>query len=66
MVSERGKDEQAVGAVAPDLVLESRKDPPWDDEPLTPGDKEAIEEANADYAAGRVVSQQDLREELGI
>lgn len=66
MVRERGKDEQAVGAVATDLVLESRKDAPWDDEPLTPDDKEAIAEANADYAAGRVVSQEDLRKELGI
>ena len=66
MEREKSKDEQAVGAVAPDLVLESRKDAPWDDEPLTPGDEEAIEEANADYAAGRVVSQEDLREELGI
>ena len=63
---ERGKHEQAVGAIAPDPVVESQKDAPWDDEPLKPGDKEAIEEANADYVAGRVVSQEDLRKELSI
>lgn len=41
-----------------------RKDAPWDDEPLTADDKESIPEANADYAAGRVVSQEELRKEL--
>ena len=66
MTRERGKDEQAVGTAAPDPVLESRKDAPWDDEPLTADDKEAIAEANADHAAGRVVSQEELRKELDI
>lgn len=49
-----------------DPVLESRKHAPWDDEPLTADDKKAIAEANADYAAGRVVSQEELRQELDI
>ncbi len=66
MVRERGKDEQAIEAATPDPVLESRKDAPWDDEPLTADDKEAIAEANADYVAGRVVSQEELRKELGV
>lgn len=57
----RGKDERAVGTAAPNPVLESRKGAPWDDEPLTADDKEAIAEANADYAAGRIVSQEELR-----
>ena len=47
-------------------VLVSRKDAPWDDEPLTTNDKKAIAEANADYAAGRVLSQEELRQELDI
>ena len=50
MARERGKDERAAGTAALDPVLESRKDAPWDDEPLTADDKEAIAEANADYA----------------
>ena len=66
MVRERAKNEQDIETSAPDPVLESRKDAPWDDEPLTADDKEAIAEANADYAAGRVVPQEELRKELDI
>lgn len=66
MARKKGKEERAVGTAALDPVLESRKDAPWDDEPLTAVDKKAIAEANADYAAGRVVSQEELRQELDI
>ena len=66
MAKETGKDKRAVGTAALDPVLESREDTPWDDEPLTADDKKAIAEANADYAAGRVVSQEELRQELDI
>lgn len=66
MTRERIKDERAAGTAAFDLALDSRKDAPWDDEPLTADDKQAIAEANADYTAGRVVSQEELRQELGI
>ena len=66
MGRETDKGERAVGTAARDPVLESRKDAPWDDEPLTPDDKKAIAEANADYATGRVVSQEELRQELDI
>ena len=66
MARERSKDEQSVGTAALDPVLESRKDAPWDDEPLTTKDKKAISEANADYVAGKVVSQEELRQELDI
>ena len=38
----------------------------WDDEPVTDEDLEAIEESNRDIAAGRVISHQDLKAELGI
>jgi hypothetical protein len=38
---------------------------PLDDEPLTADDLEAIEEARKDFAAGRCVSLEELRRELG-
>jgi len=38
---------------------------PLDDEPLTDEDREAIREAREDFAAGRVVSLEELRRELG-
>ena len=66
MARETDKDERAVGTAVPDPVLESRKDAPWDNEPLTADDKKAIAEANADHAAGRVVSQEELRQELDV
>lgn len=66
MARETDKDGRAVGTAVPDPVLESRKDAPWDDEPLTADDKKAIAEANADYAVGRVVSQEELRQELDV
>ena len=66
MARETDKDKWTVGTADPDRVLESRKDAPWDDEPLTTKDKRAIAEANADYAAGKVVSQEELRQELNI
>ena len=66
MAKERGKDERGVGTASLDRVLESRKDAPWDDVPLTADDNKAIAEANADYAAGSVVSQEELRQDLDI
>jgi hypothetical protein len=38
---------------------------PLDDEPLTAGDLEAMREAREDIAAGRCVSLEELRRELG-
>jgi hypothetical protein len=38
---------------------------PPDDEPLTDEDREALREAREDIAAGRMVSMDDLRRELG-
>ena len=66
MTKERSNDEGAVRTTALDLALESRKDAPWDDEPFTADDKEAIAKANADYAAGRVVSQEELQQDPDI
>ncbi len=37
---------------------------PLDDEELTPGDLQAIDEARADVAAGRVVNTDELRRRL--
>ena len=39
---------------------------PPDDEPVTRGDAEAIERANQDVQAGRVVSHDEILREFGI
>lgn len=39
---------------------------PVDDEPLTPGDIEAIVRARKDIEAGRVFSHEEILRELGI
>ena len=46
---------------APSLTL---AEAPEDDEPLTPEDEAAIEEAYADIAAGRVLSHEEARQRL--
>ena len=46
-----------------DPVLRIMAEAPWDDEPVTEEDLEAIEESNRDIAAGRVISHQDLKTE---
>ena len=49
-----------------DPLLRIMAEAPWDDEPVTEEDLEAIEESNRDIAAGRVISHQDLKAGLGI
>ena len=49
-----------------DPVLRSIIEAPWDDEPVTEEDLKAIAESNRDIAAGRVISHEDLKAELGI
>ena len=49
-----------------DPVFRILAEAPWDDEPVTDEDLEAIEESNRDIAAGRVISHQDLKAVLGI
>jgi hypothetical protein len=39
---------------------------PPDDEPVTQGDAEAIEQANRDVQAGRIVSHDEILREFGI
>jgi LmbE family N-acetylglucosaminyl deacetylase len=54
-------------------VLELRRDPvvvafrdaPLDDEPLTREEEAALAEADRDIAAGRTISLQELKRELG-
>ena len=46
-----------------DPLLRIMAEAPWDDEPVTEEDLEAIEESNRDIAAGRVISHQDLKAE---
>ena len=49
-----------------DPFLKALADAPWDDEPLTDEDRAAVAEAREDIAAGRTISVEDLRKELGI
>ncbi len=49
-----------------DPFLNALADAPWDDEPLTDEDRAAVAEAREDIAAGRTISAEDLRKELGI
>lgn len=46
--------------------VEPWENAPWDDEPLTTDDLAAIEEAEQDFAAGRVYTQAEVESELGI
>ena len=48
-----------------DPVASALADVPVDDEPVTDDDLSAIDESDADIAAGRVVSMQQLRREYG-
>ena len=57
---------QADIATEHDPVWEVFKNAPWDDEPLTDADKQAIKEADENFAAGRFVTHEDLKKELGL
>ena len=48
-----------------DLLARRLDAAPLDDEPLTDEDYEAMREAREDFAAGRTVSSEELRRELG-
>jgi hypothetical protein len=41
------------------------RDAPWDDEPVDPGEAAGDREAWEDVRAGRVVSHEEMRRELG-
>lgn len=65
--AERGDDrlERALGKAPDDPFLRALADAPEDDEPLTPEDEAAIDEAYRDVAAGRVMSDDELWRRLG-
>lgn len=56
------------------IVLEQLRDAPqytsenapFDDEPLTPEDIAAIEEAHESFRQGRFITQEDLERKLGL
>jgi hypothetical protein len=64
-------EQEAVDAL--DYLVSRGRDPlarrldaaPLDDEPLTDEERESLRDARADKAAGRLVSMDDLRRELG-
>ena len=66
MATKPRDDEQMNSAADFDPVWEMFKNAPLDDEPLTEADKQAIKEANEDFAAGRGRSWKDIKEELGL
>ncbi|MCY3544996.1 MAG: hypothetical protein OXH22_13310 [Chloroflexi bacterium] len=49
-----------------DPVWEAFLNAPFDDEPLTEEDIQAIKEADEDFAAGRGRSWKDIKEELDL
>ena len=49
-----------------DPVLRAFLSAPLDDEPETEEERQAVAEAKEDLAAGRVISDEDLRRELGL
>lgn len=49
-----------------DPIDEALAAAPYDDEPLTEEDRRAIEEAEEDIRAGRVVSHEEVKRRFGI
>lgn len=49
-----------------DPVVVAFREAPEDDEPWTEADEAAVAEADADFAAGRTVSHEEIKRELGI
>lgn len=49
-----------------DPVVAAFRDTPEDDEPWTEADEAAVREADADFAAGRTVSHEEIKREFGI
>ena len=66
MATKSRDDEQMNTAADFDPVWEMFKNAPLDDEPLTEADKQAIKEANEDFAAGRFITHEELKKELGL
>lgn len=49
-----------------DPVLRKLMNAPYDDEPITPEEEDAVREALEDVAAGRVHSLEEIKQELGL
>lgn len=52
--------------VATDPVLRNLLNAPLDDEPETEEERQAVQEAKEDLAAGRVVSTDEIKREFGL
>lgn len=50
----------------PNPVTYALDNAPWDDEPLTEGEEEAIREAREDVAAGRRYSLEEVKRDLNL
>lgn len=55
-----------LAALRDDSLLRRLLSAPWDDEPETDAERTASQEAEADFRAGRVVSLEDVKRELGL
>jgi hypothetical protein len=58
--------QQALERLARDAAFRAALSAPFDDEPVTIGDANAIARARADVEAGRVRSHDDVLREFGI
>lgn len=52
--------------VTADPVHRALLDAPWDDEPETEAERQAVQEAREDLARGEVHTLEDVRRELGL
>ena len=55
-----------LAALRDDPLLRALLAAPWDDEPETDAERAAVAEAEEDFRAGRVVSLDDVKRELGL
>lgn len=49
-----------------DPLIRALMNAPFDDEPVAPGEEEAVREALEDVAAGRVHTLEEVKKELGL
>ena len=58
--------EKALESVRLERVRRALAEAPEDDEPLTEAEREAIQEAEEDVRAGRLVSHEEVKRRLGL
>ena len=66
MATKSREDKRPSDVADYDPLWEVVKNAPWDDEPLTEDDEQAIKEADENFAAGRFVTHEELKRELGL